>query len=46
VVSVLLPLIVLAYFTLLNVALLATLRVGSPISGALARADVKTLAAG
>jgi hypothetical protein len=43
VVSVLLPLIVLAYFTLLNVALLATLRVGSPIFDALARADAKTL---
>jgi hypothetical protein len=43
VVSLLLPLIVLAYFTLLNVALLATLRVGSPLFDALARSDAKTL---
>jgi hypothetical protein len=43
VVSVLLPLIVLAYSTLLNVALLATLGVGSPIFDALARADAKNL---
>lgn len=43
VVSVLLPLIVLAYFTLLHVALLATLRVGSPIFDAFARSDAEFL---
>ena len=42
-VSLLLPLIVLAYFTLLNVALLATLRAGSPLFDALARSDAETL---
>ena len=43
VVSVLLPLVVLAYSGLLNVATLATLRVGSPIFNALAGSDAKFL---
>jgi hypothetical protein len=43
VVSVLLPLMVLAYSGLLSVATLATLRVGSPIFNALAGSDAKFL---
>ncbi len=43
VVSVLLPLMVLAYFTLLNVSLLVSVRAGSPVFGAFARLDAEFL---